>query len=358
MNKAKLILAVPLLLLMAFSAGCGMKKLSSTEIGAVYKKLPGKLGGFKKVVEPGDFIMWFPVTTEIYIIDTLQMSSRYAGSPQSPKADAEDYALNTRAFDGNEVDLETTIRYHIMGEIIRKDPEAFLSIVKPDKKFIKDLTKAFSRSKIRMSFGEIRTNEFYNNDKRYGKVAQSQEVLDKSLNPYAIKVDDVILDGHSFQGEYQNVINQARTMEQKAQEQKNAIETIKSNKKKEIQEEIGRVNQAIAEADGELEQARLRGDAYYTAKEKEAERIMIEGKNRVAAIQKNIEALQKQGGEDLVRLDVAEALIKSKAVFYIIPGQGAGSGSLNVAKTDYNQLLEQLGKLGIAGETPAQQDTK
>lgn len=145
---------------------------------------------------------------------------------------------------------------------------------------------------------------------------------------------------------------------QRVRKKKNKIETTKSNKKKELQSEIGNVNKVIAEANGELDQARLRGDAYYTAREAEAKKIMIEGKNRVATIEKKIEALQKQGGEDLVRLEVAKSLMESGAQFYLVQGQSAGQGSLNVSKMDYNQLLEQLGKLGIVGETPIHQNTK
>lgn len=358
MNKVKLIMIVPLLLLMSFSTGCAMKKLSSTEIGVVYKKLPGNLGGYKSIINPGDFVMWFPLVTEVYIVDTQQMYSKYAGDPQNPKNDADDYALNTRALDGNEVGLDTTLRYSVKREVIRKKPTAFLSRMKPYPKFIKEFTKAFNRSIIRRAFGELKTNEFYNNDLRYAKVTTAENVLNGIFQEFGIEVNSVILNGHKFQSEYQKVIDDTRTMEQKAQEQENAIETIKSNKKELLQTKIGQVNESIAKANGELKQAKLRGDAYYAAKKNEAERIMVEGQNEVTAIKKNIEALQKQGGEDLVRLKVAEALMKSGAGFYLIQGQGAGQGSLNVSKMDYNQLLEQLGKLGIIGETPVQHNAK
>ena len=82
-------------------------------------------------------------------------------------------------------------------------------------------------------------------------------------------------------------------------------------------------------------QKMIEADAYYIARQKEAEAILAEKTASAEGIQKMNQALAGSGGRVMVKRRIAEALQGKKIV--VLPG---GSSAVDVQKLDVNSLLK------------------
>ena len=94
----------------------------------------------------------------------------------------------------------------------------------------------------------------------------------------------------------------------------------------------------IAQAEGELAQAKLGADAQFYQQQQNAEAILTERTNNALAIAKRSEALKGAGGRAQVKIKIAEAL-SGKSIILVPSGSGNGV-SLN--KLDVNQLVDSV----------------
>jgi regulator of protease activity HflC (stomatin/prohibitin superfamily) len=334
-----------ILAILPLTAGC-VKTLNGTQVAEVYKTLPAFLGGgYQGRVEPGHRIFYNPLWTNVFVLDTQQITLSWAGEGHGDNPNVND-ALNTRAADGNEIWLSITVQYHI-NPLMTRD---VLMNVGYDGDDFKGAVEAYARSKVRSHLGELSASQFYNNTMRYEKIGNAKNELNESLKPFGIIVDNVNLDNHRFDDKYQARINETKSTDQEAQEAFNQIGTVESDKSKMLQEAIGVTNKIIADAEGQAAQAKDTGNAYYTEKENQALAITAEGKNAAAVIAEKIKSLKQSGGESLVRLEIGKQLIASNAPFFLVNrGEGSGNG-LDVSKIDYNEIMGRIGKMSAAGE--------
>ena len=344
---------VALLFTLALSmTGCKARQLGPTELGIKVVKLPAFCGGGVKdeIIPPGSFKV-YAFWTSIYPIDTQIQSYTWSGVGQGDDQ-KKDERINTRAADGNEVHLQITVQYH-------RDPtmiKTVLTDLGQSDQASEDAIQCWSRSHIRTYLGMLETDEYYNNIRRYEQCDITKAALNRDLNKFGIVVDRVIFDQHSFATEYQNLIDEARQTEQQAQGKANEVKTKEADWLKQLQTANGTYNQRVADANGRKRQKIATTDAYYTSKKNEAEAIRVAGANEVAGIQKQIQALQQAGGENVVRLEYGLALLRSPAHFFVLPG-GSGSENLNFNTTNYNQLLRDMGLASLAPPTDQQPTT-
>lgn len=347
-NKLEsMIILFSLFFILPSMTGCGLKTMGDTEVGEVYSTLPDFLGGgYKGRVEPGTWKLYSLFWTDIYTIPTGQQTVTWSEKGQGDDPNIND-ALNTRAGDGNEVWLSITTQYHIDP---LKTKDVLLNVGYKDEN-IETAVEDYGRSKIRSCLGELQTDEFYDNNLRFGKTGDAKKILSEKLSPYGIIIDNVNLDGHRFADDYQRKIDETKRVEQDAQRAFNSIATMKTQKKQELQNTIGDVNKQVADAEGKENQAKLKGDAYFTEKENNTLAITVEGQKTAEGIAKEIASLKNAGGESLVRLKIGQQLIASGAPFYLVNrGEGSGDGNLDMSKLDYNEFLSQIGKMSLAGE--------
>ncbi|MFH1211125.1 MAG: SPFH domain-containing protein [archaeon] len=353
MNKksvAQLFVLVVIAVSLSGLTGCA-KSLNSTEYAAVYKRLPWNLGGYSGTIKPGSFFAYSPFWTDVYVIDTKVTSISYAGRGKGDNPSIND-AMNTRAFDGNEIWLEITIQYHRNPLKIREIIEA----VGHKAAYSAEAVEAFARGKIRAHLGELLTEHFYDNKLRYEKIGDVVTDLNKILDQYGLVVDNVILDNHRFTPTYQSIIDDGKKTDQAAQEAKNNIETVRSDKKRALQDMIAKVNKQVEDAKGKYKQAQFAGDAYVQQKKNEAEAIVVQGKNEAQATVNQINALKQAGSDAVVRLVIGKELMKSQAPFILI-NSGDNKSGLNLTKTDYNDMLEKFGIISFSNGDKKQEPT-
>ncbi len=96
------------------------------------------------------------------------------------------------------------------------------------------------------------------------------------------------------------------------------------------------MSQKIAEAQGQLAQAKLTADAELVRATNEAEAILKEAEARSKGIAKENEALGGAGGRTMVKLRIAEALKGKQLIF-----MPTGRGGTTLQTVDMNQILSQ-----------------
>lgn len=339
---------ISLAMIIALSAGCNFKMMGSTEVGVMVTNLPPSLGGgiSEELVPPGKFKL-YPYYKDIYVIDTGVRSMSWAVQPTLD----ERTALNTRAADGNEVDLDVTLQYHVMPTRARE----YLTEIGPDYNLAEEAVSSWARSHIRTALGELDTNEFYDNRRRYEQSSKAVALLNKDLEKFGIVIDAVIFDQHHFDPNYQALLNERQKTQQDAEREKNNMETQRAESKKRLEEANSKYNGLVAKAQGEASARKAKADAYFIAKKDEAEATLIEGTNEAEAIRLQIDALQKHGGENLVRLEFGKALLASPAEFIVIQSGVANNGSGQLNFLDQNELLDQMQLITTTtGEDPAE----
>ncbi len=221
----KVIGGILLALLCISFCGCNMSTMDdkTVEKGILFSKLPWGMGGIKdEIVAPGQTKI-YPFWIDCYAIPTAMQSVTWSGVGSGNNPEVNDQ-VNTRAGDGNEVFLDVTVQYSIIPDKIKD----VLFQVGPKPQDVSNTVQSWARSYIRTSLGKLMTNEFYDNTKRYEATSHAQAELNRALNPFGIKVENVIFDEHHFDEAYQQLIDQSKQVEQQSQEQKNLVDTTKA----------------------------------------------------------------------------------------------------------------------------------
>lgn len=367
----------------------GVKQMGPTEAGVVFRRLPVELGGgiSKSVIPSAQKVVVWPWDT-IYRFDTSEKYVSWGssglgrtGQTNTPETIAlvnvvmpstgKGYVY-TRAIDGNEVALAVTVVYRIIPV-----PEKLVTLVKEvatSNEEVRDLVIAIGRADIRTHMNHLRTAEFADAGRRYDAVHQVQEEMNKRLNKYGIEITKVTLDdfqferllrdGTSVDSSYQEKLTLIqKTVEETARE-KSRILTVKALKEKEYNDALLKKNQIIQEAEGYLEQAKLRADAYRATRENEAQGIRAKGVKEAQGLTEQIAALSGVGGEAMLKIELAKQILKGDPKFVLL-GQGTNKQGIEVRRTDTNDVITQMGlfealgsKTKVAQVAPAVPETK
>ncbi len=199
----------------------------------------------------------------------------------------------------------------------------------------------------------LKTRDFFSQEDRQAAVDQTREAMQARLSPEGINVVSVIYKDHRFEragdpGEetdrrYQEQIDRTQAVNQETLQEENRRAAIVQAKGREQEEMQGQVNRLVQTAMGYKRQAIKRGDAYREKKQNEAAQIQTAGMNQVEAMKQRIAALDGPGGEALLRLDIARALIKRNPKFVLINSADTKGGGVGISKIDQNKLIEQAG---------------
>ncbi|MBI2434233.1 MAG: hypothetical protein HYV26_15360, partial [Candidatus Hydrogenedentes bacterium] len=112
-----------------------------------------------------------------------------------------------------------------------------------------------------------------------------------------------------------------------------------------VQKAEAEIEKIKVQADGGYERAVIEADAYYEQQQQLAEAIIAEGTAEAEAVREMNKALSGPGGEQMMKLELANALANKHII--MLP---MGGGGLDVRSTDVNSLLEMLGVQKIAEE--------
>ena len=346
MNKViKALLCASLALLSACDGT--VKQMGPTEVGLIYRKLPRMLGGglgssmaaqnSKVVLMPWDSLL---------SIDSSLKSVVFTSQDDKEEGNR---IIYTRARDGTEVALKVAITYQVMAN--GQSLQALFEQVGNKEKDIHELVTVVARSEIRTVFSELETSWFADVNRTEAAANKVKEVINKRLSPLGIETMAVSLSGYQFErlrrdgtidSRYQDALKTIRDLFEKTESTRAAVETVKAQKRAEVEREQANYNQQMQQVQGQREQAVNRANNYYQIKQNEAAAIRAQGEAEVQGLIEQINALAGPGGQALVKLDLVKALLESKPRFVVVP-QNSNKGEMQVQRVDHNELLEQLG---------------
>ena len=190
--------------------------------------------------------------------------------------------------------------------------------------------REYSRAVIRYVFGELSTKDFYNASMRDAKTRKAKDELDKILRKHGLQVIKVVPDKFSFYPEYEvkirekkdadqeydNQLEQAKTQlqiqeKEKVQAEKAADVKIEETRGKLAQKQIKAEAEAIqVQKDSEAYaiKTRIEADAGFYQAERQAKGILAAAKSEAEGLTNLANALEGDGGRNLVLRALAERL--------------------------------------------------
>lgn len=321
------------MLLLGSLAGCMPYSTGPTEIGVrTVKWSPtGGQGVQDHVYQPGSTHFFVPFITDWHTFDTRIQKLEMTASPGAGDRIGMRDDLLFKTIDGNDISLDVIISYRIDPA---RGPMILQQVGATDLQIRDNIVRTIGRSKPRDIFGELKTEDFYQAEKRSRQALIVKDKLNEMLAEYGVDVTEVLLQDYNFTPAYQEAIEEKKIADQQ-------VEKLRSETKAVEQEYITLVKEAEAEiakikaaADGEFERAKIEADAYFRQQERIAEAILAEAEAEAEGITKMNEALSGDGAPEVVKLRIAEALAKKKIV--MVP---MGGGGLDVRSMDINQLL-------------------
>jgi len=316
-------------------AGCPYST-GPTEVGVrTIKWSPiGRKGVQEKVYKPGATHFFVPFLTDWDTFDTrLQKLEMTAATDRGDRRGRDELLFKT--IDGNDIGLDVTIQYRIIPE---QAPMILQEVAATDEELKEHIVRAITRSMPRDIFGELNTEEFYVSAKRGEKSEQTKESMNAILLPYGVVIEKVNLGDYSFNEEYKKAIEDKKVADQEAERLKSETNAAEEEWRTAVEKAKAEVEKVKAEADGEYSRAVIEADAYYEQQKQFAEAIRAEGQAEAEGIRKMNEALAGSGGEAMIKMKIAEALMDKRII--MLP---MGGGGLDVRSTDINALLQLYG---------------
>ncbi len=316
-----LFLVAALLLVITLLFTVRFEQVTGSEVAV---KVSNITGDIEVIAEPGT-TAYLGLFNTFHIIDaSVQRLEMTVDPSRGDRAGKDDLRIKT--VDGSDVNLDLTINYALrrdmIEDIVRTSGLGDMYKVK----WVRD----YSRSICRTNFGELTTEEFYNASKRKEKALQAKDKLNELLNPFGIEVTQVIAEKFRFHEKYEAKIKAKKLADQEVEEQiskagaaeKNQeFRTVQATKQKEVAIKTyeGEMQQLIVQAEAEAEKVvqnaeafkvktQLGADAKFYEKQKNAQAIMVKKKTEAEALQKMADALNGNGGRNIVKMKYADQL--------------------------------------------------
>jgi regulator of protease activity HflC (stomatin/prohibitin superfamily) len=372
-NNLRTIIARSALLgVLVAATGCdnlALQQVRNDQVALRFRKLPIFLGGGirHEVIPPGGKVIVWPWEELIQLTNTQRSESWGTGQGNNR-------ALAARSSDGNEVAFEVTVLY----QISRKPEELrelVTSIADTDEK-IHELVVSQVRALVRQFANRLATRQFVSSDLsselcRVEKIAAVSEdtgtfdsvkdELEKALsealqsyhleliqlsvaNPRFVRYRETDAEGEQQDDTYQTMLVNVQREQQEIKRESESRKTQEERKYEEKEIAIKEANKVLAAANAEAE--RIGEEARFMLETKQIEKDAIErsGQDMLKSLRAQIEAVAGKGGEALLKLDIARELSKGNPSFIVL-NQGSTGSSLDVRRTDTNDLIKQLGLL-------------
>lgn len=322
-----------LVLVLAILSLKSVHSTGTTEVGVrtIKWSLFGKSGVENKVYQPGATYFFLPIFNEWEVFDArLQVvemtASRVSGQDDIP--------FKTK--DGNDIRIDVIFTYRVDPQ---RTPYIRQFVAKDMQELKEKVFRTVARSKPRDYLGEYSTEEFYHAENRNKAAENARQGMQAILNEYGIIVENVALMDYRFNTDYQAIITNKKIADTKTKTLISERDSTIELNKKLLQDALGEVNKAIAQADGQYQETVLSADAYYQQQTNLAAATIAEGTAEAAAIKKMREAMMNEGGLIQVKMAIADAL-RGKRIVMIPTGNAS---AFNLQTMDVNDLLKQFG---------------
>jgi regulator of protease activity HflC (stomatin/prohibitin superfamily) len=314
--------------------GCACHSTEANEVGVLTRKftLMGERGVQPETYAPGATYFFFPpFSTDWTTFETKLQNLRMRAKNEGEPGRTDDIEFKT--VDGNDIAVDVTVVWRVDPD---KAPHLVRKVARTSREVEIRLVGPAARALVRDALNVLRSEDFYTADKRFAAAEGARKLLEEALKPEGVIVEQVILQEHRFNPEYERVIREKKLAEQTAEKLRSEAQAALEEAKRNLESAKGTVSQKIAEAQGQLEQAKLTADAELVRATNEAEAILKEAEAKSKGIAKENEAMAGAGGRTMVKLRIAEALMGKQILF--LP---AGRGGTTLQTLDMNQILSQ-----------------
>ncbi|MBT3377632.1 MAG: hypothetical protein HN742_14280 [Lentisphaerae bacterium] len=311
-----------LLLMMVIVSSVRVGRVTGEEVGVLLDKITGKM----TVIEQRGVKIYFGLIQSFHVLDTrmtiLEMTEREGRGDRVVKDD-----LKIKTNDGSDVYVDLKVQYKIMPE----KADVILQTSGVGEIYKEKWVRDYTRSLCRNALGELTTEEFYDAAKRQTKVRDATAEANTRLNPFGIRIDSIgIPQKPHFYEEYEEMIKQKKLADQAVREEESKALAAEQRKATSLVQETNIKNVAIEEFEGEMEQktieataagekARKKADAEYERltvgaeaelyqKRKMADGILAKKKAEAEGIEALKQALEGEGGRNMVKLEYARKL--------------------------------------------------
>ncbi len=328
----KRIIILPLsMLILLFAVGCAQVDTNEVGVKTTYFSFTGNTGVNEKTYGTGYHIYIPPFSGFSVLNKTEQKLEMTQQKGQGSRPHADDLKLKTS--DGNNLWVDITVSWRVNPD------KAWLTVRNVGERLPEIEEKAvrpISRGILRYALGKLSSEEFYDAAKREAKVEEGKELLNQAFAPLGIQITGVLVNDYRFATDYQKAIEDRKLYDQKAREYASLITAATEDVKRKVFDARADANRVIEEARGEMDQAKLKGDALLYTAQKQAEATLARKKATAAALARLNQALAGNGGSNVVAKRLAEALQGKK--ISIVPMSDNGTLSM----IDINRFLENI----------------
>ncbi|MBI4221870.1 MAG: hypothetical protein HY607_04210 [Planctomycetes bacterium] len=298
------------------------KEIAADEVAVVVNNLTGGI----KLINRAGAILYYHLIQDIYILDKREQILKMTAAEIDEKH-PQGIPLIVKSIDGGDVVLDLQIQY-------RLNPDFAVHVVQNtgvgDIFFKQKWLYDYTRTICYYCYGELTLGEFPVASLRDQKAQKALEEINKMLEAHGFYVTSINLSDYRYYREYAEKIQERRLADKEVEEQKKRGSAARENQKKVIVEETkklevevarfrGEVDKRIMDARGSAEakrqdaeayllQKRYEADAEYERLAKEAEAVLATVKAEAEGIKALRNALEGEGGRNMVRLEYAKRL--------------------------------------------------
>ncbi len=234
--------------------------------------------------------------------------------------------VKLKTLDGNDVYVDFTIFYQV-------DPaKASLVLAEngPGAAYERHWVRDYGRAIVRYVFGELTTEKFYVAEERDRKMRAAEKELNVLLEPHGIRVTQIAVQSFRYHTEYEKKItekkladqeveefrskkaaneeSQARRILQGTQEMQNVLTRFKGELDQRVEEAQGQADRLRRQAEGYAKRVTLEAEANFHKQKNEAEGLRARLEAEAAGQRALREAMEGEGGRNLVALEYAKKL--------------------------------------------------
>ena len=297
-------------------------RVSGEEVGVLLNRMNGKLA---VINQPGVKI-YNGITHRFYVLDktlqTLDMTQTVGRGDRQERDD-----LKVKTSDGSDVFVDLKVQYRITADAA----DMVLCTSGEGEAYKEKWARDYVRSLARNYLGELTTEDFYDSSQRNAKVVLALHEAQKRLQPFGIGIDSLVIPTKpQFHEKYEDLIKKKKLADQEVEEEASKAMAAQQLHHTRIVEETNKKNVAVEEFSGQMEQKEIEAkaqagkimkeaDAYYDKttigaeallyeQQKKAEGTLAMKKAEAEGIEAMKEALEGEGGRNMVKLEYAKKL--------------------------------------------------
>lgn len=327
-SKKLLFIGIPILLLIILILGgrrLTWREIEADEVAVIINNITGNI----KTIDRSGAVIYYPYIQDLYILDKGEQAvPMLSANISADYPQGNPVTLKTR--DGGDISLDLIIQYRIISKIADTIVQNTGTGDVFKEKWIYDYAKTICR----YEFGELRIDEFPTAEKRDKKTQEAKAELNRLLNRHGIFITSLNFIDYRYYREYAEKIQARRIADKTVEEQFRRGEAAKENQQRVITEETKKLEVTISRFRGKLYnmeieatakaaklkqegiayllKAKFDADAEYERLRRSAEAVLAVKEAEAAGILALSDALEGEGGRNLVKMAYARRLREAK----------------------------------------------